>query len=193
MCIRDRYRTELEQGEITVFGVGRTLFNPIPGRIIDLDRKSAGLRGLLSKEGQLGSDKLRLTAGIDLEQQHDERREYQNDGIPGDLVGKVNNGRIFDLVSLGDLQLDQTEKVRSFGTFVELDWTLSPELNITAGGRYDRFNFNVTDQFIQDGTDDSGNRNMSAFSPQLGLAYRISPVTAFYGNFATAFQTPTTS
>ena len=188
-----RYEADENQGEITVFGMGRTLFNPIPGRVIDLNRKGAGIRGLFSRMGKIGTGGLRLTAGLDLEIQRDERREYGNDGIPGDLVGTLDDASIFDEISLGDPSLDQKESVDGIGPFVELEWSPRPDVVVTAGGRYDRFRFEATDRFLSDQTDDSDTRNMAQFSPQMGVAFRPSPLTAVYGNFASAFQTPTTS
>ena len=188
-----RYETDGKQGEVTVFGMGRSLFNPIPGRIIDLDRRGAGARGVYSHRTQVGTGSLRLTAGLDLEIQRDERREYGNAGIPGELVGTLDDGRVFDELSLGDLRLDQEESVDGIGPFVEFEWAPRPDISITAGGRYDRFRFEATDRFLTDRTNDSGTRNMAQFSPQLGVVFRPAPLAAFYGSFSTAFQTPTTS
>jgi iron complex outermembrane receptor protein len=61
------------------------------------------------------------------------------------------------------------------------------------GGRYDRYRFAATDRFRDDGVDDSGGRVMDEISPMLGLTYRPSARLSFYMNFATAFQTPTTT
>ena len=188
-----RYESAESQGEFTVFGMARSLFNPIPGRVIDLDRKGAGARGVYSHQTGIGTGGLRLTIGLDLEIQRDERLEYGNEGIPGDLVGALDDGRVFDAVSLGDLRLDQEENVDGIGPFVEFEWTPRPDIVVTAGGRYDRFTFGATDRFLSDRTDDTGSRNMAQFSPQLGVAFRPAPLTAFYGGFSTAFQTPTTS
>lgn len=188
-----RYETAGKQGEVTVFGMGRSLFNPIPGRVIDLDRRGAGLRGVYSHQTGIGTGGIRATVGLDLEIQRDERREYGNDGVPDDLVGTLDNGRVFDELSLGDPRLDQDESVDGLGPFVEFEWTPRPEVSVTAGGRYDRFRFEATDRFLSDQTDDSGTRNMTQFSPQLGVVFRPAPLTAFYGSFSTAFQTPTTS
>lgn len=188
-----RYETAGKQGEVTVFGMGRSLFNPIPGRVIDLDRRGAGLRGVYSHQTGTGTGGIRATVGLDLEIQRDERLEYGNDGVPDDLVGTLDNGRVFDELSLGDPRLDQDESVDGLGPFVEFEWTPRPEVSVTAGGRYDRFRFEATDRFLSDQTDDSGTRNMTQFSPQLGVVFRPAPLTAFYGSFSTAFQTPTTS
>ncbi len=187
------YEADENQGEITVFGMGRTLFNPIPGRVIDLDRRGAGIRGVFSREGRIGTGSFRLTGGLDLEIQRDKRKEYGNEGVPGDLVGTLDDGRIFDELTLGDARLDQEESVDGIGPFVELEWAPRPDVVVTAGGRYDRFRFEATDRFLSDRTDDSGTRNMAQFSPHLGIAFRPTSLTAVYGNFSTAFQTPTTS
>ena len=188
-----RYEADGKQGEVTVFGMGRSLFNPIPGRVIDLDRRAAGLRGVYSHDARVGAGTLRLTAGLDLEIQRDERLEYGNGGVPDDLVGTLEDGRVFDELSLGDPRLDQEENVDGLGPFVEFEWSPRPDVSVTAGGRYDRFRFEATDRFLTDRTDDSGTRDMAQFSPQLGVVFRPAPLTAFYGSFSTAFQTPTTS
>ncbi len=188
-----RYETDGQQGQVTVFGMGRSLFNPIPGRIIDLDRRAAGLRGVYSHQTGMGSGRLRLTAGLDLEIQRDDRKEHANGGVPSDLAGTLDDGRVFDEIALGMLSLDQQEQVDGFGPFIELEWAPLPDVTITSGGRYDRFRFAANERLPSVRTDGVDKRNMAQFSPHLGVVFRPAPRTSFYGNFSTAFQTPTTT
>lgn len=185
--LRLEYRPNPERrSALVVYGVDRTLKNPIPGRIIELDRRAGGLR----TEHEFAWADLRWTAGLDLDFQRDERREFRNEGLPDGVT--VDDERVFDLVQYGAAQLDQEEKVRNFGPFLALEKDLSEALTLSAGGRYDRYRFEVEDRFPSDGLD-SGGRDMDQFSPMLGLIYRPAPLTRLYANFATAFQTPTTS
>lgn len=171
---------------LTLYGVDRALKNPIPGRIVELDRSAFGLRS----EHEFALADWRLTTGFDLDTQRDDRREFGNDGLPDGAT--VDDERVFDQVQYGARRIDQEEKVRSFGPFLSLEKDLGTALTLTLAGRYDRYRFEVTDRFTTDGRA-SGGRDMDQFSPMAGLVYRPSPLTRLYGHIATAFQTPTTS
>ena len=162
---------------LVLYGVGRALKNPIPGRIVELDRRAGGLR----TEHQLSWAGTRLVTGLDVDFQRDDRREFANEGLPeGD---RVADERVFSLVQYGDSQVDQEEQVRSFGPFVSLEQDLGAALTATVGGRYDRYRFVVADHA----------RDMGQFSPMAGVVYRLDPFFRWYAHVATAFQTPTTS
>ena len=94
---------------LVLYGVGRALKNPIPGRIVELDRRVGGLR----TEHQFAWAGTRLVTGLDLDFQRDDRREFANEGLPeGERVG---DERVFELVQYGAEQVDQEEQVQSFG------------------------------------------------------------------------------
>ena len=188
-----RHYDETTHLEATLFGLSRDLSNPIPGRIIELDRNSGGLRTVLGKRGQFGAVFWRGTAGMDYERQRDTRVEFANLGIPSDQVEAANSSDVLDLVRYGERLLDQKESVDGIGAFVEIECAPHPAWALTAGGRVDRYDFEVEDYFLNDGIDDSGARRMEKFSPMLGLNYRAHALVSFYGNVATAFQTPTTT
>lgn len=164
----------------TAWGEWRTVWNPIPGRIIDLHRRAGGLRSAYQHSAIVGSLPLELTAGVDLSYQHDSRRELANDGVasPG---GRAREGA---------LQLDQLERVISLAPFAQGTLDLTSELAITAGVRFDSYHFKAADRFLSDG-DQSGKRDLSAASPMVGLNYSPHPELNFYANFAEAYQTPT--
>ena len=187
------YRDDRQSADVTVFGMGRTLFNPIPGRIIDLKRKGGGVRGVWSRMVRMGQSTFRITGGTDIEFQSDDRQEFINSGIPDSLVGKLNNERVFSVLTVGDKELNQHEQVLGIGPFFEVVWSPRPDMILTAGGRYDRYRFKVDDKFLSDGTDDSGSRTMNQFSPMVGVTYKPRPYVALYGVFSTSFQTPTTN
>lgn len=187
------YRDDRQSADVTVFGIGRTLFNPIPGRIIDLKRKGGGVRGVWSRMVRMGQSTFRITGGTDIEFQSDDRQEFSNGGIPNSEVGKLNNERVFSVLTVGAQELNQHEQVLGIGPFFEVEWSPRPDMILTAGGRYDRYRFKVDDKFLSDGTDDSGSRTMNQFSPMVGVTYKPRPYVALYGVFSTSFQTPTTN
>lgn len=181
------------QLEMTLYGLERTLFNPIPGRIIDLDRSGGGVRTVFSRETPLGGTMLRWTAGADLEFLSDTRKEFDNGGIPSSEDGNVHDDKIFRLLTVGTQRLNQDEKVFGVGPFAELELTPHPAWIFTLGGRYDSYHFRVDDHFQTDNVDYSGTRTMDQFSPMAGVTYRPHPFMTVYGNFATSYQTPTTT
>ena len=162
---------------LVLYGVDRALKNPIPGRIVELDRRAGGLR----TEHQFAWAGTRLVTGLDLDFQRDDRREFSNEGLPEGE--RVADERVFELVQYGASQVDQEEQVRSFGPFVSLEKDVGAALTATVGGRYDRYRFAVDDLV----------RAMGQFSPMAGVVYRLDPFSRWYAHVATAFQTPTTS
>ncbi len=164
----------------TAWGEGRTVWNPIPGRIIDVHRRAGGVRSAYQHAAMVGSLPLELTAGVDLSYQRDDRHEFANDGVasPG---GRAQEGA---------LQLNQLERVLSLAPFAQGTLDLTSELAVTAGVRYDSYHFKATDRLLADG-DQSGRRDLSAASPMVGLNYSPRRELNVYANFAEAYQTPT--
>jgi iron complex outermembrane receptor protein len=164
----------------TAWGEGRTVWNPIPGRIIDVHRRAGGVRSAYQHAAMVGSLPLELTAGVDLSYQRDDRHEFANDGVasPG---GRAQEGA---------LQLNQLERVLSLAPFAQGTLDLTSELAVTAGVRYDSYHFKATDRLLADG-DQSGTRDLSAASPMVGLNYSPRRELNVYANFAEAYQTPT--
>lgn len=183
------YRHDGEStSQIVLYGLDRALTNPIPGRIIELERSGGGLRATHSGTWRA----LRYTGGIDGDWQSDQRDEFANEGLADEYIGKLDDASVFARLQYGAHQLDQREKVRSMGPFLALDIPLRPDLRLSLSGRYDHYRFEAEDQFTLDG-DDSGARSLGQFSPLIGLNYRPHPLVSLYANYATAFQTPTTT
>jgi iron complex outermembrane recepter protein len=163
-------------GQLASWGILRQLDNPIPPRVIDLDRKAWGMRALVSGNASAGDRPLTISGGAELEFQRDDRRNFKNEGG-----------------SRGALTLSQFETVSSLGVFTQLQAKLSKRVSASGGLRYDRFQFRVRDDFVADGADDSGTRTMTSLSPTIGLNVQVSDRFEFYGNLATSLGTPTTT
>lgn len=165
----------------SAWAAGRDLRNPIPGRIIDLERLTGGAR--VEVDG--GPDRtpgVAWTAGLDAEVQRDDRRESENLGVGAD-GGRAEAGAVL---------LDQRETVAYAAPFLRVRARPSTALSLTGALRLDAYRFEADDRRLADG-DDSGRREMAQISPSLGLAWTPREGTTLYANLATAFETPTTS
>lgn len=180
--------SDVTDGELAIHGVSRTLDNPIPGRLIDLDRTAAGLR-VVGRHAW--SDAWETTAGLEWEHQSDTRREFVNEGLPDGELDRYDDDTVFDRIVAGEQQLDQEESATGAGLFAMTRWSPAPAWTISAGLRMDRHAFEATDRFLVDG-DDSGDRSLTQWSPTAGVAYSPSRRLTLYANIATAYLTPTT-
>ena len=178
--------------QVTLYGLARSLDNPIPGRIIELDRRGGGVRSTFTRPLRLAGREARLTAGIDLEGQWDERAEFANEGLPEERIDATPASEVLDAVVYGERSLLQEEQVTGLGPFAAFDLKLTPRWTLSAGGRFDRYRFEARDRHLTDGSDDSGARAMSRFSPAIGIAFSPGKRVTAFANYATAFQTPTT-
>ena len=162
--------------QYSLYTLTRGLVNPIPPRIIQLDRAASGARAAYSATIGDASRSLTGIAGVEWALQRDDRRNWTN----------VKGTR-------GALVLDQRERVTNASPFAQLTARLD-RLTVLGGLRHDAFRFAADDHLVT-ATDpnDSGVRHMSATSPSLGASYEIDPALSVYANAATAFETPTTT
>jgi iron complex outermembrane receptor protein len=170
----------------TVYGGTRSLFNPIIPTVIEVDRSIAGA----SLRGDVGLpwDGARLTIGGDLQLQDDDRKNWANcNGVA------TASPTCPSLQEKGVLTADQQETVLGGGPYAQL-LVERGRLRVNLGARTDAVRFKVEDRLIT-GTnpDDSGQRTLRAASPMAGVAWRATQFLSFYGNYATAFETPTTT
>jgi iron complex outermembrane recepter protein len=163
--------------EVTLFGIRRTLDNPLATNVfIELDRLAGGARFSLSRRLGSGPGGPRLTLGADIQRMRDNRQNFvAAGGQPTDTT-----------------LLDQRETVTELGPFGHLAWELGSVL-LSAGVRYDRVNFAVDDHHLGDGVDNSGSRAMAAWSGHAGLSLTASTAIVPYLNVASSFETPTTT
>ncbi len=165
-------------GEFALWGVRRELFNPIPGRVVDLTRNAGGIRTLFRGDAVLND---RTTfgwgVGFEVERQRDDRLNFQNNGgDPGDRI------------------LDQLEDVGSAGVFAQGRLDAADRISLLAGLRFDNISFSATDQFLAAGDpDDSGERSMRAVSPSLGAVMRVGDNSEIFASVGRSFETPTTT
>jgi len=172
------YRTDRLGGELLLknYYVWRDFANRLPfvgGGSVNLERFFYGAGAQYSLT-ELGSGRLNLLLGFDVERQDDDRRRFDN-----------NQG------VLGSLVFDQQEQVDSNGIYVQGHYKLGSAWSVNAGLRYDDLQYTVTDRFLADG-DDSGRRDFSEVSPSVSVSYRTGSSTVF-ASYSSSFETPTTT
>ncbi len=167
-------------GELTEFaawGIRRDLTNPIPGRVVGVDRWAGGARALINRAINLDVGTLTLGLGGELEVQRDDRTNWTNESG-----------------AKGDVTLSQMENVRGTGLFGQARLDLSQRISFLAGLRYDRVRFRAEDRFLEGGDpDDSGSRTMSAVSPSIGAVVATDAGVELFASVARSFESPTTT
>lgn len=162
--------------EVTAWGMGRSLDNPIPPVVIDLTRRAGGIRSSLRGTSPIADRVVTWVLGFDAEALRDDRLNFENDG--GER---------------GTRTLDQAERVSSVAPFVELAGRLAGPVRALAGLRWDGYRFSADDRLVSaTNPDDSGSRTLSALSPSFGMVAELGAASV-YGNVASSFETPTTT
>lgn len=181
------YARDLAGGDLSavLFAGRRDLDNPLTFAEIELDRKSGGL---LLRASRRGAQSSRFTVGLDVQRQHDDRREFENcrdAAAPSARCPLVPAER-------GALRRMQRELVSSVGPYVSGEIALARSYRLSAGVRADAITFDVRDRLITPtDPDESGSRTMRAVSPHVGVLVPIGPRASLYANVASAFETPT--
>lgn len=166
--------------DVSAWAITRSVDNPIPGSVIDLERLGYGARAEYR-----GGSSLRWSIGAEAQAQDDDRRNFDNNG--GER---------------GALELDQTEQVNALSAFLQLV-AGSGVPGITRDGRgwevhgairADRTRFEATDRFFLGGDpDDSGERTMTAVSPSVGVVVAPANGVEVFASAGSFFETPTTT
>ena len=170
----------------SVYGGTRDLYNPLTFSVVNVDRKISG--GSLRADVDLPWTGSRLTLGGDVQTQDDDRKNwFACNGQP-----VTNPNCLAPDGDKGVLTLDQQESVLGGGPYAQLQVERGA-WRFNGGLRADEVRFEVTDRFLTDGRDDSNTRELGAVSPMAGIAWRPSRFASIYGNYTTAFETPTTT
>jgi iron complex outermembrane recepter protein len=171
----------------SVYGGTRSLYNPLTFAVVDFGRSIAG--GSLRADVDLPWQGSRLTIGGDLQLQDDDRKNWAAcNGFSNPTPNCPTVGQ-----EKGILSLDQQETVLGGGPYAQLQLERG-RLRLNGGVRADAVRFEVKDRFITvTNPDDSGDRTLRAVSPMAGVAWRATRFASLYGNYTTAFETPTTT
>lgn len=155
----------------SLFGVKRSLDNPLPFAWIGVERLAGGARA----DWRLERDRVAIGVAADGRVQSDDRINANNDdGARG-----------------SETSVDQREKVSGVGLAVTGDYQANDRTRLTASLRADRLTVSLDDHIAGDG-DESGSASFTALSPALGAVFQMGSSTIF-ASVATAFEIPTTT
>ena len=164
--------------ELTGYALARSIENPIPTTIIDLDRTAAGLRGLFRSRSPPAASTLQWTARRGSRPPAGRPAELREPGGGSGARGSSTRRRAWT----------------TSGSSRSSPRPPPPASPLLGGLRYDRFRFEADDRLVTAANpDDSGSRTMDAVSPSLGASFAVAEALNLYGNVATSFETPTTT
>jgi iron complex outermembrane receptor protein len=166
---------------VTGWGMWRKLDAIGAFQNIELTRGGFGFRSEYLGGTQVGSIGVEWATGFDVSSQNDDRQEFTQ-VPPATSGGESTNGA---------LRVDQTEDVLSAGPFAQVTIVPTDRVALTAGVRWDYYDFSAGDRKLDDG-DQSGDRTMDAVSPSVGVTFAAAPGVNIFTNFSTAYETPTT-
>ena len=172
---------DTQQFRVTGWGMWRRLDAIGAFQNIELARSGFGFRSEYLGGTQVGDVGIEWAAGLDVASQNDDRMEF------GQVAPAVSG----EDATNGALRLDQTEDVLSVGPFAQLGIAPHERVQFTAGVRWDSYDFSAGDRKLDDG-DQSGDRNMDALSPSVGVTIAAAHNVNLFANYATAYETPTT-
>lgn len=169
--------------DVSVFGVRRSMVNPIPSDIIVLDRDGGGVRAQAARTHPAGWGELRWTAGVEADLMFDDRRNFPN-------ASEAQGGQ-----PVGDPTVDQRERVRATGLFLQLNASFPRGAEGLVGLRFDRHDYRAWDRMDREEGDPSatGMRSMDAVSPSVGASLPVGRGVTVFGNVGTVFETPSTT
>lgn len=149
---------------------------PFPGSsLINYQRDYYGGSLEYQREDQLAGRPVNWIVGMDLGWQEDDRGRHEV-STTGAVVART---------------ADELQQAHSTGVFAQGEWLLTDRLALSAGARHDRITMDIDDDFLADGSDDSGDRTFREWSGSLGLSYQFRPAHQWYATIGNAFETPT--
>lgn len=147
----------------------------VDGGAVTFRRFFYGGGGQYSNSTALFGHANRVTIGFDVETMTDDRKRYAN-------LGGVR----------GALGFDQDENADTAGVYLQNEFSVTSQLSLQAGLRYDHTHFAIDDRFITPTNGDQSNKlSFDELNPMVGALYRFNRAVNFYVNYATAFETPT--
>ena len=164
--------------EANLFYTNRDFIQYLPfedGGVVAYDRDFFGGGVQTTRFDDLFGHANQLVAGVDVQVQQDARERFDN--VAGDK---------------GALGLEEDQQATSVGVFAQNVFSLTRDLELTTGVRYDYLDFDIDDAFVTDtDPDDSGSRTYHELSANAGLSYAWAERQRVYANVANAFESPT--
>jgi iron complex outermembrane receptor protein len=154
--------------------------NPLSaGGVVDLDTAYGGLDVRWTRRAEFAGRPLEAVLGFSYDDQHQQRRGYEN--FAANTLGVA-----------GRLRRDEDDRVRNLDPYAQLYWRFAERWSLLAGMRHSEVRFRARDHYVVPGNpDDSGGVSYGATTPVLGLQYRPSDCLRLYASYGEGFETPT--
>jgi iron complex outermembrane receptor protein len=162
--------------KLTVYGIHRSIVNPIIGKIVVLPQYSGGMVASYNSWITLGEKTLNWSAGTEIAARFNFRKNYLNNS------GQESN-----------LTIDQDEQVITSGLFIQALYPLTYRLKVDACLRYDVSYFGVRNNLLSSLNTDSSHRYMTALNPSFGVIYTLNERLNCFANITSSFETPTST
>lgn len=147
------------------------------GGVVDFTRGYGGMDARL-RWAWPGID---VVAGLAIDNQHDDRRGYENyTGVDAQRV----------LGQIGRLRRDEAGRARSVDGYAQAEVALGERWHLHAGLRAGRIELSADDHYLSNG-DDSGALRLHASQPVLGLRWSLAPGVQAHAALARGFESPT--
>ena len=167
----------ISQFKLTVYGIHRSVVNPIIGKIVVLPQYSGGIVASFNSEIKVGTKVLSWNTGIESAARFNDRKNYFNDSGQD-----------------GSLLINQEEQVVGTGAFFQFVFPVISRLNLDACLRYDLTYFGFRNKLAAAAdSNKTGKRIMHALNPSVGLIYALFKNSGLFANITTSFETPTST
>ena len=110
--------------------------------------------------------------------------------LPSDLIVNTPENSPGAIANGDPVPVSVDSVNKNFGAYLTDTVDITPELSVTASGRYNVTHIDLADQL---GTNLNGSNRYAHFNPAIGATYRILPTITLYGGFSTNTRTPTAS
>lgn len=141
--------------------------------VVAYQRSFSGVGGLYTYTDALMGMPNVFSVGVDMDYQTDDRQRF------------INNAGV-----KGSMTFGQVEEAESVGVYFRNETSLTDDLILSFGGRFDNIDLDVDDLYMANG-DQSGGLSYEEFSPSIGLMWNQSQELNLYTNYSTSFETPT--
>lgn len=174
-----------------LYGGIRNMFNPIPGRIISLERLSGGIRSELLRQTGIAEFPTNFLLGFEFEKQDDTREEFENLGLYKSYDNYDDFVQMLDEVQKGSLLLNQSEVLNHAAAFFKSETKLSKEINFITGFRFENFLFKTLDSYNSDTSFTDSRRNISSLNFLAGIKFWALENLEFFSSVSSSVQIPT--
>ncbi len=142
---------------------------------------------LVKHRKNIDSGKAVLISGVDI--------DYSPGSYRQNAISTTKVGNVYTAYTLGALQYDYDVNYSSVSPYLHYEYSVSPDLRLTAGARYDAMQYDY-DNHLSTLTTGSHRRpadtkvKFNHFSPKLGMTYQINQRNSVYANYRHAFRAP---